>query len=172
MDWKSIGEAIAKLGLPALGTALLGPAGGLVGNMLANAIGSDKKDPQAILEALTANADALQKAKEFEANHSKDILQIHMNALVASDHAQSEVNLEEAKSDSLFKSGWRPAAGWVCVSALGYQFLARPVFSWLAENMLAWKAMPSLETDTLMTLLFGLLGLGAYRMVEKLRDKA
>jgi hypothetical protein len=82
---------------------------------------------------------------------------------------QMEVNKEEAKSDSLFKSGWRPAAGWAGVSGLFYQFLIRPVFGWCAENLWGWTTPPSLEVETLMTLLFGLLGLGAYRTVEKIK---
>lgn len=31
MNWKSIGKHVAKLGLPLLGTALVGPGGGAIG---------------------------------------------------------------------------------------------------------------------------------------------
>ena len=83
--------------------------------------------------------------------------------------AQIETNNIEAQSDNLFKSGWRPATGWICVFGLGYQIAFRPVSGWIAENMYAWTAPPSLELDTLLTLLFGLLGLGAYRTAEKIK---
>lgn len=86
--------------------------------------------------------------------------------LSASDKGQTDINIEEAKSDSLFKSGWRPAAGWACVSGLFYQILFRPLLSWVSLNI-GWQIPPSLEIDTLMTLLFGMLGLGAYRSYEK-----
>lgn len=89
--------------------------------------------------------------------------------LSQSDKNQTAVNIEEAKSDSLFKSGWRPYIGWVCGGALSYQMLFRPVFSWVAKNAWAWESMPSLEMESLMTLLFGMLGLGAYRTFEKTR---
>lgn len=83
--------------------------------------------------------------------------------------AQTEVNKTEAASDSLFKSGWRPFVGWTCGGGLFYQLLARPIFGWIAQNLWNWSLPPSLEMDTLMTLLFGLLGLGAYRTYEKTR---
>jgi Holin of 3TMs, for gene-transfer release len=80
---------------------------------------------------------------------------------------QIAVNTEEAKSDSLFKSGWRPATGWACVGGLVYQLMFRPIFGWVAQNIGGWPLPPSLEMETLMTLLFGILGLGAYRTYEK-----
>lgn len=84
-----------------------------------------------------------------------------------SDANQTSINLEEAKSDSLFKSGWRPYIGWVCGGGFTYQLLFRPIFSWVAQNAWNWQPMPSLEMETLMTLTFGVLGLGAYRTYEK-----
>jgi hypothetical protein len=81
--------------------------------------------------------------------------------------AQIGVNAVEAASENLFKSGWRPAVGWVCVSALGYQMFLRPLLGWATANLLHWTAAPpSLELDSLMTVLFGILGLGAYRSFD------
>lgn len=80
---------------------------------------------------------------------------------------QIAVNTEEAKSESLFKGGWRPATGWACVGGLVYQLMFRPIFGWIAQNIGGWTMPPSLEMETLMTLLFGILGLGAYRTYEK-----
>ena len=50
--------------------------------------------------------------------------------------------------------------------------IVRPLFGWAATNWLGWNAPPALELDTLLTLLFGLLGLGAYRTVEKVKGAA
>jgi hypothetical protein len=49
--------------------------------------------------------------------------------------------------------------------------LARPILGWLAMNLWKWDMPPGLEMDTLMTLLFGMLGLGAYRTAERIRGK-
>lgn len=78
--------------------------------------------------------------------------------------AQAEINKVEAAAPDFFTRGWRPSVGWICSSALGYQLLIRPLLIGFEMG-----TFPSLETDSLMTLLFGLLGLGAYRTVEKIK---
>lgn len=90
----------------------------------------------------------------------------------ALDLAQAEINKVEAANASWFVAGWRPAAGWACVCGLVYQVMFRPIFGWLMTNAAGWEAPPSLEMDTLLTLLFGMLGLGGYRTLERVRGKA
>ena len=85
--------------------------------------------------------------------------------------AQTEINKVEAASPDLFKSGWRPGAGWICVLGLAYQFLAQPLAAW-ASAINGWPAPPVLELGDLYGLLFGMLGLGAYRSVERVKGKA
>jgi hypothetical protein len=83
----------------------------------------------------------------------------------SSDLAQMQVNAVEASSRNLFVAGWRPAAGWVCVAALTYQFLARPVIIIFAP-----AGTPAPELDgMLFELLFGMLGLAGLRSFEKLK---
>lgn len=82
---------------------------------------------------------------------------------------QMDINKIEAGSDSFFKSGWRPAVGWTCVFGLVYQFVFEPLAVFTLGVMEIKAPMPSLNLDTLMTLLFALLGLGGYRTVEKLK---
>lgn len=85
------------------------------------------------------------------------------DVLGASDAGQTSVNAEEAKSDSLFKSGWRPFIGWNCGLGLSYQLLVYPVaVGWFPQ-------IQQLDMGTLITLLFGMLGLGAYRTYEKVK---
>jgi hypothetical protein len=85
--------------------------------------------------------------------------------------AQTEVNKVEAASSDPFKSGWRPAAGWVCVLGLLYQFLLQPLLAW-GSVIQGYAAPPVLELGDLYGLLFGMLGLGAYRSVERVKGKA
>lgn len=118
-----------------------------------------------ILPDPKAAADA--KLKMLELAQQGELAQLTAETQLA--QGQIDVNKIEAGSDSLFKSGWRPAAGWTCVGGLFYQLLARPILGWAMTNAYGWSTPPSLELDTLMTLLFGMLGLGAYRTAEKLR---
>lgn len=82
--------------------------------------------------------------------------------------AQIEVNKEEAKSDHLFKSGWRPFIGWVCGIAFAYHFVGQPVIMFiLAYVGLPAPELPGFDMASLMTVLGGLLGLGGLRTFEK-----
>lgn len=80
----------------------------------------------------------------------------------ASQQGQMAINLEEAKSESLFVAGWRPFVGWVCGTGLAVQFLILPVL--YAFNL----AEPvALDFGELITLLLGMLGMGALRTYDK-----
>lgn len=95
-----------------------------------------------------------------------------MTAIQASDAGQLQVNQQEAQSASIFVAGWRPGAGWVCVLALGYQYLVVPLLSWgLAVAGVAAPPMPTLD-GSLWELLAGMLGLGTLRTFEKARGVA
>ena len=80
---------------------------------------------------------------------------------------QLEVNKAEATTD-LFRGGWRPATGWVCVFGLAYQFLAQPLLPWVAAVLgFTVPPLPTIDNETLMVLLTGMLGLGGLRSWEK-----
>jgi hypothetical protein len=82
--------------------------------------------------------------------------------------AQIEVNKEEAKSDQLFKSGWRPFIGWTCGAAFAYHFVGQPVIMFvLAYWGLPAPELPEFDMMSLLTVLGGLLGLGGLRTFEK-----
>lgn len=87
--------------------------------------------------------------------------------------AQLAVNTEEAKSEKLFVSGWRPAVGWVCAAAFGYSFVLQP-FLVFGLTALKWEAppLPALDMGPLMAVLGGILGLGGLRTVEKVKGVA
>jgi hypothetical protein len=91
---------------------------------------------------------------------------------------QGQVDLDkiEAASDSLFKSGWRPAVGWICVAGLALTFLVRPLLPWACQvgALIVGKQsvvppIPDIPMSDLMVLLSGLLGLGTMRSVEKIK---
>ncbi len=82
------------------------------------------------------------------------------DAQLAIAQGQMAINQAEAASPSMFVAGWRPACGWLCVGALGYSTVLAPAFGLGVGS-----------TDTLITILFGMLGLGALRTVEKVATK-
>ena len=78
--------------------------------------------------------------------------------------AQTTINLEEAKSEHLFVSGWRPFVGWICGLALAYAAIVEPFMSWVATVYGYSGAFPVLNTEITMQVL---VGLGAYRSYDK-----
>ncbi len=87
--------------------------------------------------------------------------------------AQIELNKIEAGHRSIFVAGWRPFIGWVCGFALAYNFVIRDLIAWVMVNTGATASLPpDLAMGELMTVLLGMLGLGAFRTVEKFGGKA
>lgn len=95
-----------------------------------------------------------------------------LTTLINAQNAQTEVNKTEAQHASLFVAGWRPFIGWVCGSALAYQFILRPLLPWFSVMVgHPVPEMPSLD-DSLMELVMAMLGLGGLRTFEKVRGVA
>jgi Holin of 3TMs, for gene-transfer release len=68
------------------------------------------------------------------------------------------------------QGNWRPFIGWVCGAALAFDTIAKPVIimAWVMAGHNA-PVMPNLSTEQLYGLLFGLLGLGSLRTIEKVK---
>jgi hypothetical protein len=80
--------------------------------------------------------------------------------------AQLEVNKVEAGHKSLFVSGWRPFIGWVCGSAMAFNFIALPLLMGAGVNV------EPLDMANMMPVLMGMLGLGGMRSFEKAKGVA
>lgn len=85
---------------------------------------------------------------------------------------QAGVNQKEAESESLFVSGWRPGVGWICVLALGYQYLLYPLLTWLVLWFPSMQIPKPVISDVLFELIFGMLGLAGLRSFEKFKGIA
>ncbi len=84
---------------------------------------------------------------------------------------QLAINQEEARSSSLFVAGWRPCVGWIGAIALGYAAIVLPIAEFVAKVWFGYRGLfPAIDTTITMQILFGLLGLGAYRTYEKTRN--
>lgn len=83
--------------------------------------------------------------------------------------AQIQVNDDEARSESLFKSGWRPFIGWTCGVSCAWNWLGISVVKFLCSlDHLAINIAPA-DVSQMWPLLAGLLGIGTLRTVEKLQ---
>lgn len=80
---------------------------------------------------------------------------------------QLDVDKTEAASNSIFVAGWRPFIGWVCGSALGYQYILSPIGQWISALFGHPIAAPVLDIGQLMTLLLSMLGMGVLRSYDK-----
>jgi hypothetical protein len=149
MDWKALGESLAKLGLPLLGTALAGPAGGAVGAALASHIGGDvaaSGSPQDILSAITANAEAGRRAREFEATHQEHLLQITTTAQMEAQKAEA-ADRQSARAAMIQTSARTPAVlSWVVVVAISIMY-----------GFLIWKGNPANLDDVILGRILGTL---------------
>jgi hypothetical protein len=114
--------------------------------------------------------DPAQKAQAqlelFKLQQSGELAELAASVQLATN--QSNVNAEEAKSENLFKSGWRPFIGWVCGTGLAIQFIVSPILSWGSRLFNHPVDLPSLDLSVILTLLFGMLGLGVLRTHEKI----
>jgi len=111
------------------------------------------------------------KLELLKMQQSGELAELAANTQLAT--AQIAVNQEEAKNASLLVSGWRPMCGWVGAFALGYAAILEPLARFVAQVWFGYSgAFPALDTTITMQVLFGILGLGAYRSAEKIKGKA
>lgn len=70
--------------------------------------------------------------------------------------SQSATNTTEAASSSIFVAGWRPFIGWVCGFGFLYSIVGPAIH------------LPNIDTNSMITILAGMLGLGTMRTAEKI----
>ncbi len=87
--------------------------------------------------------------------------------------AQVDVNKIEATSLSILVAGWRPAVGWICGFALAYAAILEPLFRFVSAVLFGYTGgFPVIDTNITMQVLFGMLGLGAMRTLDKSKGVA
>jgi len=79
---------------------------------------------------------------------------------------QTKINEMEAQHRTVFVAGWRPFIGWICGIALAYNFIIRDILIFFIGNE---RVPEALQMEHLMTVLMGMLGLGAFRTFEKVK---
>lgn len=84
---------------------------------------------------------------------------------------QATLNQLNAQSGRWFESSWRPLCGYVCAFAMAWTYLLQPIFQCFLLSFHINILLPRLNTDELMPLLYGMLGLGGFRTFEKINSK-
>jgi hypothetical protein len=120
---------------------------------------------QSIINRLWPDASEEEKAK-------LTLALAELNTALALAQGQAAVNAVEAANPSLWVSGWRPGVGWICVVALGYQYVVYPLLLWLVAFYPALHAPPPVVSEILLELMFGMLGVAGLRSYEKTKGIA
>lgn len=95
-----------------------------------------------------------------------------MSGLQAWDGQQTAIDNTEAANPNLFISGWRPAIGWTCGAIFAYNFLLQPIILFglaISGSTFDSETLPAFDSNTMMPVLLGMLGLGGMRSFEKLK---
>jgi len=93
-------------------------------------------------------------------------------AAMAVVQGQLDANKAEAASSSLFVSGWRPAVGWVCVLAFGWNMIGLSIAKVALGLINHPMQINPADLSEMMPILIGMLGLGGLRTVEKINGVA
>lgn len=119
-----------------------------------------------LLGGLFGLVDKLFTSDEERADVKRKLVELEQQGQLA----QIAVNMEEAKHESIFVSGWRPAIGWICGAALAWTFIVQPFATWALVVFVPdfpTGNLPDLDMGPLLTILGGMLGLAGLRTYEK-----
>lgn len=156
---------------PILGTALGGPAGGLVGTAIASLFGANPKDSEDLIKRINSDANAILKLKELELDWQK----AQLSAQAQSQQGQIEIGKIQAANSSKFISGGRPFIEWICGISLGLYFIPQYImgaYIWFDVCIKKQQLMDfPLDTNGLIHLVMALLGLGTLKTVEKFNGR-
>lgn len=134
-------------------------------------------NPLDIIEIGAKLLDKIIPDKDARAKAQEELLKAAQDQSFQLQLGQIEINKEEAKNPSLFVSGWRPAAGWTCVTALALTYIPKAIVLtgfWCYQTYLFVRAgnmsmppFPELGVADIIGLLGALLGIGAMRSIDK-----
>lgn len=112
-------------------------------------------------------ADELFRLEQLKQQGDLARLQAEVSLMIS----QIEINKEEARHPSVFVAGARPAVMWIGAFGLAYAAVIEPIARFVARVVFDYSGdFPVLDTTITMQVLFGILGLGAYRTYEKTKE--
>ena len=108
-------------------------------------------------------AEQMYKLEKLRSDNNLAALEGHISLMIA----QLQVNAKEAEHKSLFVSGWRPAIGWICGIVLFFNYIVIYLLTFAMEFNDKIDAPPPLDMAQLMPILLGMLGMTAFRSMDK-----
>ncbi len=81
-----------------------------------------------------------------------------------------KTNQIEAGHRSIWVAGWRPAIGWSLALGIFWLLVGFPIASWIIAVQGLDVVLPELPTDILFELTMAMLGMGAIRSFDKLKN--
>ena len=131
LDWKDVGHALADIA-PVVGTALGGPAGALVGGLVAKSLGSDAT-PDAVTQAIAQDPGAAAKILALQNQHEEELKQMQLGYATAIVNAQGGVIKAEA-TGSWLAANWRPILMLSFTAIIVVNYLVVPIATWFGAH--------------------------------------
>ena len=132
LTWSDVGKTVAGIA-PLVGTALGGPAGGLVGEMVARALGTDAT-PDAVTTAMAADPASAAKILQLQVSHEEALTKMQLDYQTALVNAQGGVIKAEASSGSWMASNWRPILMLSFTAIIVVNYLVVPIAQWFGVH--------------------------------------
>jgi len=124
---------------------------------------------QSLAEPVTKVLDKVIEDKDQKAALAHEIATLADKQAQEQMMGQIDVNKTEAQHPSMFVAGWRPAVGWVCALAMLFNFLLIPFINPGLDVGGLDIQLDLIDMETMMPVLFGMLGLGGMRTAEKIK---
>ncbi len=132
---------------------------------LTNLLGGSVAEP---INAITTLVDEVWTSEDEKLERKEIIARIKQRPMLA----QLAINKVEAQHRSVFVAGWRPGVGWVCVLALLYMWVIRPILADIMSSFGVPLQPLDIDIADLLSLMLPLLGLGGLRSLEKMAGRA
>jgi len=101
--------------------------------------------------------------RELDANQ-----QALIAAVSALNKGQTDIDVEEAKSGSLFDK-WRDFIGWVCGAAFAWQYVVEPILTFVLTAVGHPVTLPALDFSAMSPILTGMLGLAGMHLYQNVK---
>lgn len=142
LSWSDVGKALGGIA-PILGTALGGPAGAVVGSMVASALGTSST-PDAVNAAVAADPANAAKILALQAQHEENLRKMNLDYQTALVNAQAGVVEAEAKSDSWLAANWRPILMLTFTFIVAMNYAVLPMAGWFGAKVVPLVLPPDM----------------------------